>query len=42
MSFSPDADFPLINVEKGRFTPRFPPYGRKAGRFPGSVPLRAG
>ena len=23
MSFSPDADFPVVNVEKGRFTPAF-------------------
>lgn len=34
MSFSPDADFPLINVEKGRFTPSFSTVWEESGALP--------
>ena len=40
--FSPDADYPVINIEKGRFAPLFEASWRESGELPRCVSIEGG
>ena len=42
MCFSPDADFPVINIEKGRYAPRFSAGWKESAALPRVLRMRGG